>query len=72
MKYTLVIQEAEEGGYIGFVPEIPGANTQGETEEEVRENIREAVRMVLSARAESGLEELQKSGRPAKVESLEL
>lgn len=34
-------------GYIGFVEELPGANTQGETLEEARENLREAVALVL-------------------------
>jgi predicted RNase H-like HicB family nuclease len=36
-------------GYIGFVEELPGANTQGETLEEARENLKEAVEMVLEA-----------------------
>ena len=36
-------------GYIGFVEELPGANTQGATLEEARENLREAVELVLEA-----------------------
>jgi len=44
---TAVYQEAAEGGYIGFVEELPGANTQGETLEEVRENLQEAIALVL-------------------------
>lgn len=36
-------------GYIGFVEELPGANTQGETLEEARENLKEAVALVLEA-----------------------
>jgi predicted RNase H-like HicB family nuclease len=36
-------------GYIAFVEELPGANTQGETLEEARENLREAVALVLEA-----------------------
>ena len=36
-------------GYIAFVEELPGANTQGETLEEARENLKEAVEMVLEA-----------------------
>ena len=36
-------------GYIGFVEELPGANTQGATIEEARENLREAVDLVLEA-----------------------
>jgi predicted RNase H-like HicB family nuclease len=34
-------------GYIGFIKELPGANTQGKTLEEVRENLREAVELVI-------------------------
>jgi len=39
-------------GYIGFVEELPGANTQGETLDEVRENLKEAVQLVLEANRE--------------------
>ena len=72
MNYTLIIQKAEEGGYVGFVPEVPGANTQGDTEQEVRENIKDAVQMLLAARAEMALKDLQKSKKSAKVEPFEL
>jgi predicted RNase H-like HicB family nuclease len=36
-------------GYVGFVEELPGANTQGATLEEARENLREAVELVIEA-----------------------
>ncbi|MET0646611.1 MAG: type II toxin-antitoxin system HicB family antitoxin [Pyrinomonadaceae bacterium] len=36
-------------GYVGFVEELPGANTQGETLEEARQNLKEAVEIVLEA-----------------------
>jgi predicted RNase H-like HicB family nuclease len=39
-------------GYVAFVEELPGANTQGETLEEARSNLEEAVAMVLSANRE--------------------
>ncbi len=45
--FTAVYQEAEEGGYIGFVEELPGAITQGETLEETRENLQDAIALVL-------------------------
>jgi predicted RNase H-like HicB family nuclease len=35
---TAIFKEAEEGGFTGYVAELPGANTQGETLEEVRES----------------------------------
>src|SRR5262245_53217717 len=36
-------------GYVGFVEELPGANTQGATLEEARANLREAAQLVLEA-----------------------
>ena len=48
LKLTAIYEEAKEGGYIGFVAELPGANTQGETLEETRENLREAVALLLA------------------------
>jgi predicted RNase H-like HicB family nuclease len=51
MQFTAVFMVVPEG-YIGFVEELPGANSQGATLEEVRENLREAVQMVLEANRE--------------------
>jgi len=48
MAFTAVFKKVPEG-YIGFVEELPGANTQGATLEEARENLREAVALVLEA-----------------------
>jgi predicted RNase H-like HicB family nuclease len=48
LRLTAVFQKVPEG-YIGFVEELPGANTQGATLEEVRENLREAVQLILEA-----------------------
>jgi len=49
---TAIFEEAEEGGYIGYVAELPGANTQGETLEEVRENLTEAIELILNSNPE--------------------
>jgi len=51
MQMTAVFMACPEG-YIGFVEELPGANTQGATLEEARANLREAVQMVLEANRE--------------------
>src|SRR2546428_11904786 len=48
LQLTAVFEKVREG-YIGFVEELPGANTQGETLEEARSNLAEAVRLVLEA-----------------------
>ncbi len=51
MQLTAVYMQVPEG-YIAFVEELPGANTQGDTLEEARENLREAVELVLEANRE--------------------
>jgi predicted RNase H-like HicB family nuclease len=48
LELTAVFRRVPEG-YIAFVEELPGANTQGETLEEARANLREAVTLVLEA-----------------------
>ena len=55
--FTAVFQKVPEG-YIAFVEEIPGANTQGATLEEARENLAEAVALVLAANRELAEESL--------------
>ena len=49
LQFTAVFQRVPEG-YIGFVEELPGANTQGATLDEARSNLEEAVRLVLDAK----------------------
>lgn len=48
IELTAVFQQVPEG-FIGFVEELPGANTQGATLEEARDNLLEAVALVLDA-----------------------
>jgi len=48
MQLTTVFRVVPEG-YIGFVEELPGANTQGATLEEARANLSEAVELILEA-----------------------
>ncbi|MGD9855165.1 MAG: type II toxin-antitoxin system HicB family antitoxin [Planctomycetaceae bacterium] len=51
MTFTAVYLEVPEG-YVAFVEELPGANTQGATLDEARANLQEAVAMVLDANRE--------------------
>ena len=51
MRLTAVYMKLPEG-YVAFVEELPGANTQGATIEEARTNLEEAVAMVLEANRE--------------------
>jgi predicted RNase H-like HicB family nuclease len=48
IRLTAVYMKVPEG-YVAFVEELPGANTQGDTLEEARANLEEAVTMVLDA-----------------------
>ena len=69
MKLTAVYEEVP-GGYIAYVQELPGANTQGVTLEETRTNLNEAVRMVLQANRDLAEQELK--GRNVTREPFEL
>ncbi len=59
---TAVFRRDPEGGYVAFVEELPGANTQGATLAEARANLAEAVRLVLEANRALAQEELEGPG----------
>jgi len=58
VELTAVFKKVPEG-YIAWVEDLPGANSQGATLEEARENLREAIRMVFEANRELAERELQ-------------
>jgi len=58
MELTAVFKKVPEG-YIGWVEELTGANTQGKTLEETRENLQEAIRLVFEANRELTERDLQ-------------
>jgi len=58
LKLTKVFQKVPEG-YIGFVEELPGANTQGGTLEEARANLEEAIALILEANRALAEERIQ-------------
>ena len=55
---TKIFQKVPEG-YIGFVEELPGANTQAETLDEARKNLEEAIQLILEANRFLAEEQLQ-------------
>ena len=63
-KYTVVLEEAEEGGFIVKSLELPVA-TQGETKEEALRNIKEAIEGYLEVKA--NLIDSKKKGQKAEV-----
>lgn len=58
LKMTAVYLKVPEG-YVGFVEELPGANTQGTTLEETRANLREAIELILEANRELAEESIK-------------
>lgn len=53
-EFTSVIEQDGEW-FIGYCPEIPGANGQGRTIEEYRASLSEAIALILEDRREDGL-----------------
>jgi predicted RNase H-like HicB family nuclease len=53
-EFTMVIEQDGEW-FIGYCPEIPGANGQGRTVEDCREDLAEAIALILEDRREDGL-----------------
>jgi len=57
MSLTAVFLRVPEG-YVGFIEELPGANTQGATLDEARQNLIEAAQLVLAANRETAEKEI--------------
>jgi predicted RNase H-like HicB family nuclease len=57
-KFTAVFEQDGEW-WIGYLEELPGANTQGRTLAETRENLKDAVRLLIEANRELTRRELQ-------------
>jgi predicted RNase H-like HicB family nuclease len=67
MNFKVVLQEAEEGGYIVSCPALPGCHSQGDTVEEALENIKEAIVGCLKSLAEERTIPTGASGRIVEV-----
>ncbi len=50
IEMTAIFDPCKEGGYIAYLEEIPGINSQGETIEEAKENLTEAINIVFEER----------------------
>ena len=53
-RFTAIYEKGDKF-YIGYCPEVPGANGQGETVEECRESLKEAIKLILKDRLEDAL-----------------
>ena len=58
MKYTAIIIK-EDDWYAGFIKELPGANSQGKTEEELIENLQEAIQLILESNQKHAFESVK-------------
>ena len=52
MRFKVVLETAEEGGYTVSVPSLPGCISEGDTKEEALKNIREAIELYLESKDE--------------------
>jgi predicted RNase H-like HicB family nuclease len=60
--YSVFYEQAPEGGYVAYVPALPGCHTQGETVEEAERNLKEAIALYLESLAAHG-EPIPEEGR---------
>ena len=58
IEFSAIFQKVAEG-YIGFVEELPGANSQGSTLDEARTNLKEAIQLVIDSNREITEEEIK-------------
>jgi len=59
-RFTAIFEKRNDW-WIGYVEELPGANTQGRTIEEARENLKEAVRLIIEANREITQKQVDKN-----------
>jgi len=52
-----IVFEMDDDWYIGYCPEVPGANGQGRNKEECRKNVMDAVELILQYRLEETLKD---------------
>ncbi len=55
MRYTVILEPEEDGGFHVWGPALKGCHSQGETQEEALVNIREAIGVYLESLQDEGL-----------------
>ena len=65
-EFLVIIEKSEDGGYVAFVPDLPGCHTQGDTLEDIRKYIKDAIKLYLEVEKDYLDEE------PAKFVSAEM
>jgi len=59
-EFDVVVVEDETGGYVAFVPALPGCHTQGDTLNELMNNVKEAIELYLETLTEEEKKEILK------------
>lgn len=54
MKFTVLLEQEADGGFVATVPSLPGCVTQGDTQQEVMANVREAIEVYVEDCREAG------------------
>ena len=54
MRYTVILEQEPDGGYVATVPALPGCVSQGDTRDEVMGNIRAAADLYVEDCIASG------------------
>lgn len=54
MRYTVILEQEHDGGFVATVPALPGCVSQGGTRDEVMKNIREAADLYIEDCIASG------------------
>jgi len=68
MKYTIILEKEEEGGFSAQCLELPGAISQGESKEEAIENMKIAIEAVLEVLNQ----EAERLGKKTEISKVEL
>ena len=51
-KFHVLIEQDEDGGFVGSVPELQGCLSQGDTLDELMKNIKEAIELCLEVESQ--------------------
>jgi predicted RNase H-like HicB family nuclease len=54
MRYTVILEQETDGGYVVSAPALPGCISQGDTRAEALANIREAIELYVQDCREAG------------------
>jgi len=54
MRYTVVLEQEQDGGYVASVPALPGCVSQGDNRNEALNNIREAIELYVEDCRDAG------------------